>query len=278
LASQAKILRTYVITFCSQANVITFPYKRDPSSISAGMDYAAPAGVTLEAGSGQPHQQQRPPLHRRIAGDGDHLCTSSDNDLRSERLASSSNHLRVSATVNRSSPPSSYGGGDNEAIKAKESGTQQQVALMVPAAEATTSARAASPAAATTSAPTTAATSAPVDDGCLGAREEVLTPVLPRSEDKPSKNAAATPAAYDVLYGPPVRPVAREKPWMWRTRPRRDRRPCGGRTATPRPSGRRQRRKLLQGHLSQEARNTVADSACSQPAPCSRSSPPLQGR
>jgi hypothetical protein len=32
-------------------------------------------------------------------------------------------------------------GGDNEAIKAKESGTQRQVALMVPAAEATTSAR-----------------------------------------------------------------------------------------------------------------------------------------
>jgi hypothetical protein len=32
-------------------------------------------------------------------------------------------------------------GGDNEAIKAKESGAQQQVALMVPTAEATTSAR-----------------------------------------------------------------------------------------------------------------------------------------
>jgi hypothetical protein len=82
MASQAKILRTYVITFCSQANVITFPYKRDPSSISAGMDYAAPAGVTLEASSGQPHQRRRPPLHRRIAGNSDHLCTSSDNNLR----------------------------------------------------------------------------------------------------------------------------------------------------------------------------------------------------
>jgi hypothetical protein len=110
LASQAKILRTYVITFWSQANVITFPYKRDPSSISAGMNYAAPARVALEAGSGQPHQWWRPPMHRRIANDGDHLCTSSDNDLHSERLASSSDHLRVSATANRSSPSSSYGG------------------------------------------------------------------------------------------------------------------------------------------------------------------------
>jgi hypothetical protein len=42
--------------------------------------------------------------------DGDHLCTSSDNDLCSEQLASSSDHLRVSATTNRSSPLSSYGG------------------------------------------------------------------------------------------------------------------------------------------------------------------------
>jgi hypothetical protein len=65
LASQAKILHTYVITFCSQANVITFPYKRDPSSISARRNYVAPARVTLEAGSGQPHQRRRPPLHQQ---------------------------------------------------------------------------------------------------------------------------------------------------------------------------------------------------------------------
>jgi hypothetical protein len=32
-------------------------------------------------------------------------------------------------------------GGDNKAIKSKESGTQQQMAVMVPTAEATTSAR-----------------------------------------------------------------------------------------------------------------------------------------
>jgi hypothetical protein len=104
------------------------------------MDYAAPTRVALEAGSGLPHQRRRPPLHRWIAGDSDHLCISSDNDLRSGQYASSSDHLRVSAAVKgpRPRPPT---GGDNEAIKAKESGTQRQVALMVPAADATTSAR-----------------------------------------------------------------------------------------------------------------------------------------
>jgi hypothetical protein len=67
-----------------------------------------------------------------------------------------------------------------------------------------------------------------------------------------SKNAAATPAAYGVLDGPPIWPAAREKPWMWRTRARRDRRPYGGRTAMPRPNNRRQRRRRRQGHPGQE--------------------------
>jgi hypothetical protein len=75
-----------------------------------------------------------------LTSGGDHLCISSDNDLRSGWYASSSDHLRVSAAVKgpRPRPPT---GGDNEAIKAKESGTQRQVAPMVPTAEATTSAR-----------------------------------------------------------------------------------------------------------------------------------------
>jgi hypothetical protein len=93
-----------------QTYVITFPYKRGPSSIYAGMNCAAPAGVTLEAGSRQPRRRRRPPLHRRFAGDSDHLCTSSDNHLRSERLTSGGDHLRVCAIARRSSPPSSYGG------------------------------------------------------------------------------------------------------------------------------------------------------------------------
>jgi hypothetical protein len=49
LASQTKILRTYVITF---------PYKRGPSSIPAGMNCVAPARVALEASSGQPHRRR----------------------------------------------------------------------------------------------------------------------------------------------------------------------------------------------------------------------------
>jgi hypothetical protein len=37
--SAADVLVLKAITFCSQANTITFPYKRDPSSIPAGMNY-----------------------------------------------------------------------------------------------------------------------------------------------------------------------------------------------------------------------------------------------
>jgi hypothetical protein len=69
------------------------------------------------------------------------------------------------------------------------------------------------------------------------------------------------PAAYDVLYDLPVRPVAREKPWMWPTRARRDRRPYGGRAATLRPSDRRQRRRRHQNHPGQGARHAAADGA-----------------
>ena len=67
-----------------------------------------------------------------------HLYTSSDNELCSERLASSSDHLRVGAAANRSSPPSSYGS-DSETIKAKEPEVPRRVALAVSPAESTTS-------------------------------------------------------------------------------------------------------------------------------------------
>jgi hypothetical protein len=76
---------------------------------------------SLTSGTLAPFLQEWTTLHQqesrwKLAPDsptngGDHLCTSNDNDLRSERLASSNDHLRVSTTVNRSSPPSSYGGG-----------------------------------------------------------------------------------------------------------------------------------------------------------------------
>jgi hypothetical protein len=91
----------------------------------------------LEAGSGQPHQRRRPPLHRRIAGDSDHLCTSIDNDLRSERLASSSDHLRVCKKV---LAPVLLRGATTRPLKPKSQETRRQVALMDSPAEATTSA------------------------------------------------------------------------------------------------------------------------------------------
>jgi hypothetical protein len=56
---------------------------------------------------------------------------------------------------------------------------------------------------------------------------------------RPSKNAAATSTAYDVLYDPPdgvriVRPAARETSRMRQTCAWHDHRPCGRRTAMPR--------------------------------------------
>ena len=70
--------------------------------------------------------------------------------------------------------------------------------------------------------------------GHPSAHKEVLTPVLATGvRTRPSRNADTAPAVYDVLYDPPVRPAAREGPWVWPTYARRDRRPCGGRTATP---------------------------------------------
>jgi hypothetical protein len=60
---------------------------------------------------------------------------------------------------------------------------------------------------------------------------------------RPSKNAVATSTAYDVLYDPlggveVVRPAVQGTPRMRRNCTRRDCRPCGGRTATPRLAAR----------------------------------------
>jgi hypothetical protein len=81
-----------------------------PSSISAGMDYAAPTRVALEAAPGC------------LTSGGDHLCISSDNDLRPGQLDSSSDRLMASAATNRASPPSSYGGGAVRPLKPKSQG------------------------------------------------------------------------------------------------------------------------------------------------------------
>jgi hypothetical protein len=173
-------------------------------------------------------------------------------------------------------------GGDNEAIKAKESETRRQVALTVSPAEATTSAvgslTSGSDYLSTNDSGHLRTSVVPANGGRPSARKEVLAPVLTAGvRTRPSKNADTAPAAYDVLYDPPVRPVAWEKPWMWPTYARRDRRPCGGRTDTPQPSSRRQRRRRHQSHPGRGARHAAADGACSRPTPRSRSSPPPQG-
>jgi hypothetical protein len=102
------------------------------------------------------------------------------------------------------------------------------------------------------------------------------------SEDKTIQERGRHPRGVRHLVRPLdgggiVRPAAREKPWMWRTCARRDCRPCDGWTTTPRPGGRRQRRRPHQSHPGQGARHAAADGACSRPAPRSRSSPPPQG-
>jgi hypothetical protein len=100
------------------------------------------------------------PPHQRACGTTnsrwlavDHR-TSSDNDLRSGRLNSSSDDLRADAAVTRPSPTSPLEG-RGQAIKAKEPEVYPRVAPTVSLAEKP-------PLATTTSALTTAATCAPV--------------------------------------------------------------------------------------------------------------------
>jgi hypothetical protein len=81
------------------------------------------------------------------------------------------------------------------------------------------------------------------------------------SEDKTIQERRRRPAAYNVLYNLSVRPVAREKPWMWPTRTRRDHHPCGGWAATLHPNGRTQRRRRCQSHPGRGARHAAADGA-----------------
>jgi hypothetical protein len=83
------------------------------------------------------------------------------------------------------------------------------------------------------------ANTAPANGSRPSAHEEVLTPVLATGgRTRPSRKTDTAPAAYDMLCDPSVRPAAREGPWTWPTCVRCDRRPCGGRTATPRPGSR----------------------------------------
>jgi hypothetical protein len=99
------------------------------------------------------------PRHQRACGTTNSrwfaadLCTSSDNDLRSGRLNSSSDDLRADVVVKRLSPTSPYKG-RGQAVKTEEPEVRPQVAPTVSSAEKPSPAT-------TTSAPTIAATCAP---------------------------------------------------------------------------------------------------------------------
>jgi hypothetical protein len=83
------------------------------------------------------------------------------------------------------------------------------------------------------------ANATPANGGRPSAHRQVLTPVLAiGARTRLSQNTNTALAAYDVLCDTPVRPAAREGPWTWPACARRDRRPCSGRTTTPRPGSR----------------------------------------
>jgi hypothetical protein len=201
----------------------------------------------------------------RLASGGDHISTDSDGRLCIDDSPTAT--ITSACTPLRKGPhPRLPTGGDNEAIKAKEPEVRRHMALTVSPAETTTSVVGSLTSGgdhlSTDDSGHLRTSAVPVNGGHPSAREEVLAPVLTVGvRTRPSKNATAAPMAYDVLYDPPVRPATRVKPWVWPTCARRDHRPCGGRTATPRPSGGRQRRRRHQSHLGRGARHAVADDA-----------------
>jgi hypothetical protein len=174
----------------------------------------------------------------------------------------------------RPCPPT---GGDNEAIKAKESGTRRQVALTVSLAEATTSA---------TGSLTSGGDHLSSDDSAhlraggrrlpQHARRGPRSRPPTRVRTRPSKSTVATPAAYGILYDPPVRPAGR--------------RSCGCgdlRTEQPPPvrwTDSHDPGQTTGGSVGGDAEavqpkgpGTLQLTTCSQPALCSRGSPPPQG-
>jgi hypothetical protein len=212
-------------------------------------------GVTHQQRKPHQHQRRRPPVHRRLASNG--------------------NHPSMCAAAGRTSPPSPYRG-RQQAIKAKEPEVGRQVALTVSPAEATTSAVGSLTSdddhLNTDDSGHLRTSIVPANGGHASVHKEVFAPILTTGvRTRPSKNAAPTRTAYDVLYDLPVRLVPQKKPWMWPTRARRDRRPCGGRAATLRPSGRRRH----QSCPDQGARHAAANSATDGEHP---SPPNTEGR
>jgi hypothetical protein len=221
----------------------------------------------------------------RLASEGDHFSTDGSGHLctdDSPTVATTS----MRAPLRRSPCPCPPTGGDNEAIKSKEWEARWQVALTVSPAEATTPAvcslTSSSDHLSTDDSGHLRTGGLPATATASARAKRSLLPSSHGSEDKTIQERDRHPHGVRHLVQPPsdvgaVWPVARETPWMWWTCARRDRRPCGGRTAPPRPSGRRQRRRRRQSHQGQGARQAAADGPCSRPAPRSRSSPPPQG-
>jgi hypothetical protein len=157
----------------------------------------------------------------RLASGGDHISTDGGGHLCTDNSPAAA--ITSACTPLQKGPrphlPTGGGGGDNEAIKVKEPEVWRQVALTISPAEATTSAVGSLTSGgdhlSTDDSGHLCTSVIPANGGRPSTRKKVLAPVLTAGvRTIPSKNAVVAPMAYDVLYDPPVRPTAREKPWV----------------------------------------------------------------
>jgi hypothetical protein len=143
---------------------------------------------------------------RWIIGD---RSSNSDNDLRLGRLKISSDDLRATAAVRKSSPASPHEG-RGQAVEAKEPEVRPPVAPTDSSAKTTSSGCHHLSTDDSGHLPTN---TAPAYGGRLKAHRQVLTPVLAiGTRTGPSQNTNAALAAYDVLGDPPQQPAARGGP------------------------------------------------------------------
>jgi hypothetical protein len=216
----------------------------------------------------------------RLASGGDHLSTNGGGHLCTD---DSPAVVATSArTPLRKGPrPRLPTGGNNEAIKAKESRVWRQVALTVSPAEATTS--------------VVGSLTSGGDHLSTDNSGHLRTSAVPASGGRPS-----------VQRGPRSRPHYRSEDKTILERGRRPRGvrhlvlPLGAATgaggavdvadlrtarpspvwwtaATTQPNGRRQRRRRRRDHPSRGTGHAAAGGTCSWPVPHARSSPPPQG-
>jgi hypothetical protein len=159
-----------LLHFALKADVITLPYKRDPSSISAGMNY-----LHTSKGRGVTSPEQLTSRGNRISTDGDgRLCT--DDSPAAAIIPACASLQQVALTVSPAEATTSTvgsltSGGDH--LSTGDSGHLR-------------------------------ASTVQANDGRANAHKEVFAPVLTTGvRTRPSKNAAQTRTAYDVLYDLP---------------------------------------------------------------------------